>query len=64
MRLTFEDESGQKIVWNDLTENDLRKLFNLSAISAARGLAESTVRSRIHRGMPLLLAINVAESEQ
>lgn len=63
MKITFEDEnSGQKVIWSDLSESDLRKFFNLSAVSAARGLAESTVRSRLQRGMPLLLAINV-ESE-
>jgi len=60
MQLTFEDEkSGQKIIWSDLSESDLRKLFNLSALAQAKGLVESTVRSRLHSGMPLLLAINI-----
>ncbi|MDU4127991.1 hypothetical protein [Pantoea sp.] len=59
MKITFEDDSGQKIIWSNLSESDLRKYFNLSALAQANGLAESTVRSRLHRGMPLLLALNV-----
>lgn len=60
MKITFEDEnSGQRVIWSDLSESDLRKYFNLSALAQAKGLAESTVRTRLHRGMPLLLALNV-----
>ncbi|MBZ7458996.1 transcriptional regulator [Klebsiella michiganensis] len=59
MKITFEDDSGQKVIWFNLSESDLRKYFNLSALAQANGLAESTVRSRLHRGMPLLLALNV-----
>ncbi|WP_313571661.1 hypothetical protein [Pantoea piersonii] len=59
MKITFEDDGGQKVIWSDLSESDLRKYFNLSALAQANGLAESTIRSRLHRGMPLLLALNV-----
>lgn len=59
MKITFEDDSGQRVIWSNLSESDLRKYFNLSALAQANGLAESTVRSRLHRGMPLLLALNV-----
>lgn len=59
MKITFENESGQKVTWSNISESDLRKYFNLSALSRENGLAESSVRSRLHRGMPLLLALSV-----
>lgn len=61
MKIIFKsDDSDQGIGW-DVPANMLAEVLNITACAKLQGLSPDTVKSRIRRGWPVLMALATEE---
>lgn len=56
MKITFEEDSGNVVVWY-VQEEKLQSLLNVKGCADLFGIPAGTVSARLHRGWPVLLAL-------
>lgn len=64
MKIIFKSDDSDQVVevagW-DVPENMLAEVLNITACAKLQGLSPDTVKSRIRRGWPVLMALATEE---
>ncbi|TPV32738.1 hypothetical protein [Pantoea anthophila] len=63
MKITFEQDSGNVVVW-DVSEEKLSQLLNVRGCAMNFGINEHTASARVRRGWPVLLALATDDEEK
>ncbi|MFC0139375.1 hypothetical protein ACFFJN_04245 [Erwinia mallotivora] len=63
MKILFKDENGTVVSWN-LEDQQLSSVINICGACRLLGLNYETVKSRINRGWPVLLALATQEEKR
>lgn len=64
MKITFEQDSGNVVVWDDVPEEKLQSLLNVRRCADLFGINESTAWARVARGWPVLMALATEDHKQ
>ncbi|MDU6438924.1 MAG: hypothetical protein E6559_03245 [Pantoea sp.] len=64
MKITFEQDSGNVVVWDSVPEEELSKFLNVSACAKHLGINENTAWARMSRGWPVLMALATEDNKQ
>ncbi|MHB2093976.1 hypothetical protein [Pantoea dispersa] len=63
MKITFEEDSGNVVVWY-VPEEKLQSLLNVKGVSRLFGIPAGTVAARVHRGWPVLMALATEDNKK
>jgi len=61
MKIIFKSDDSDQVVGWDVPENMLAEVLNITACAKLQGLSPDTVKSRMRRGWPVLMALATEE---
>lgn len=64
MKITFEQDSGNVVVWENIPESKLQNILNIKGCAEYFGLNRNSVAARIARGAPVLMALATEDHKQ
>lgn len=63
MKIIFKDDLNDQVVGWDVPENMLAEVLNITACAKLLGLNPDTVKSRLRRAWPVLLALATTDEK-